>query len=89
MCRLEVTETDKAVLALKSQRRRLLDQQKRAVAQIDRETEVARQLIASGHKDRARLALKKRHIQQQTVDKLDGLLLNVESMVCPSNFLFV
>lgn len=72
---------DRAVLSLKTQRRRLEDHRTRVTTQIERETLVARQLVASGHKDRAMLALKKKRLQETTLVKLDAFLLNVESMV--------
>lgn len=78
--RLEITEVDRAVLSLKTQRHRLEDHRTRVTAQIGRETLVARQLIASEHKDRALLALKKKKLQENTLLKLDAFLLNVESM---------
>ena len=76
-----ITEADRAVLSLKTQRRRLEDQRARALAQMDREQEVARQLVAAGRKDRALLALKKRRLQQRQLEKLDAWVLNVEGMV--------
>ena len=69
------------MLTLKTQRRRLEDHQKRVMFQIDRESEVARHLVASGRKDRALLALKKRRLHQTTLGQLDAWLLNVESTV--------
>jgi charged multivesicular body protein 6 len=86
---LEITEVDKAVLSLKTQRRRLEDHRTRVTAQIERETLVARQLVASGYKDRAMMALKKKKLQENTLVKLDTFLLNVESMVCFFRFLFL
>lgn len=69
------------MLSLKSQRRRLEDHRTRVTVQIERETLVARQLITSGHKVRAMLALKKKKLQENTLKTLDAFLLNVESMV--------
>lgn len=78
---MEITEIDRAVLSLKAQRRRLEDHKTRVETQVAREKEVARQLIASGHKDRAILALKKKRLQETTLTTLDAWLLNVESML--------
>ncbi|KAG7669052.1 putative Vacuolar protein sorting-associated protein 20-like protein 1 [Nannochloris sp. 'desiccata'] len=75
--KLEITEVDRAVLGLKTQRHRLEDHRTRVTAQIGRETLVARQLIASEHKDRALLALKKKKLQENTLLKLDAFLLNL------------
>lgn len=52
-------------------------------AAIDREQQLARELVAAGRKDRALLALKKRKLQETQAASLDGLLLNVEQMVRP------
>lgn len=48
---------------------------------IERELTVARTLLAQGRKDRARLALRKKRLQEAQLDRLDGWLLNVEEMV--------
>lgn len=72
---------DRAVLSLKTQRRRLEDHRTRVMSQINREKVIARELVATGHKDRAILALKKKRLQETTLIKLDAWLLNVESMV--------
>jgi charged multivesicular body protein 6 len=69
------------MLSLKTQRRHLEDHRTRVLAQIEREVLVARQLVASGHPDRALLALKKKKLQENTLKTLDAFLLNVESMV--------
>lgn len=79
---MEITDTDRAVLALKTQRRRLEDHKQRVVSQMDKEGLIARQLIASGNRDRALLALKKKRIQKNTLEKLETFLFNIESMVC-------
>jgi charged multivesicular body protein 6 len=78
---MEITEVDRAVLSLKTQRRRLTDHRIRVITQVSREEAVARQLIGAGQRDRALLALKKRRIQQASLEKLDAWLINVESMV--------
>ena len=80
-CRVEITDVDRAVLSLKTQRRRLEDHRTRVMSQITREKVIARELVAAGHKDRAVLALKKKRLQETTLVKLDAFLLNVESMV--------
>jgi charged multivesicular body protein 6 len=48
---------------------------------IERETEVARGLLAQNKRDRALLALKKKRLQENRLDQLDAYLLNVEEMV--------
>ena len=48
---------------------------------IDRETAVARELVAAGKKPRALLALKRRRLQEGQAARLEAWLLNVEEMV--------
>lgn len=79
--KLEINEVDRAVLSLKSQVRKLEQQRTRIQAAIDREHQLARELVAAGRKDRALLALKKRKLQETQAASLDGLLLNVEQML--------
>ncbi len=79
--RVKITETDRAVLALKTQRRRLEDQRARLLAQADREAHVARALAAAGRRERALLALKRRRLHAAQAATLDEWLLNVESLL--------
>lgn len=44
---------------------------------------MARDLIAQNKRDRAKLALRKKKMQENQIDKLDSWLLNVEGMVSP------
>lgn len=76
-----ITEVDKAILTLKTQRRKLIVERKRIEGLITREVEIARQLVAQGNKSRALLALKKKKVQQGRIDNLDVWLLNVEEML--------
>jgi len=76
-----ITDVDKAVLTLKTQRRKLVAERKRIESLISREVEIARQLIGQGNKSRALLALKKKKVQQGRIDRLDAWLLNVEEML--------
>lgn len=78
---MEITESDKAVLSLRTQRRRLESHRERVLNQIEREKKTAKELVASGQRGRALLALKKKRIQEDSLKKLDGWLINVESMV--------
>ncbi len=50
---------------------------------IDRELQIARQLIAQKKRDRALLFLKRKKIQEQQVERLDAWLINVEQLVGP------
>lgn len=59
----KITDVDRAVLTLKTQRKKLNDQRKRLDDSATREVGVARQLLAAGKKDRALLALKRKKLQ--------------------------
>ena len=48
---------------------------------IEKNVEIARQLIAQKRRDKALLALKKKKLQEEQVKKVDAWLLNVEGMV--------
>lgn len=53
---------------------------------IDRELQIARQLIAQKKRDRALLFLKRKKIQEQQMERLDAWLINVEQLVCPHTY---
>lgn len=76
-----ISDADKAVLTLKTQRRKLLTEQKRIENVIEREIEVVRQLISQKKQDRALLVLKKKKLQQGRLKDLDAWLVNVEKML--------
>ncbi|KAM8947637.1 charged multivesicular body protein 6 [Pelodytes ibericus] len=79
--RSRVTEQDKAVLQLKQQRDKLKQYQKRITLQLQREREVARQLLHDGKKEKAKLLLKKKRYQEQLLEKTDNQISNLEKMV--------
>ncbi|XP_030151912.1 charged multivesicular body protein 6 [Lynx canadensis] len=76
-----VTEQDKAVLQLKQQRDKLKQYQKRITQQLEREREIARQLLRDGRKERAKLLLKKKRYQEQLLDKTENQITSLETMV--------
>ena len=76
-----ISDSDKAVLTLKTQRRKLLTEQKRIEILIQREIEVARELIAQKKQDRALLVLRKKKLQQGRLKHLDAWLAGVETML--------
>lgn len=86
----KITARDKAILELKVQRDRLKQYQKKVIiilntikieVVIARETEVAKQQLAAGNKDRALLALRRKKYQQTTLEKTFAQLLNLEQLV--------
>lgn len=64
--RSEITDVDRALLTLKTQRNRLGKEQRRLQGLVERETAAARALVAARQRDRALLALRRRtmHLQQ-------------------------
>ena len=77
-------------MELKVQRDRLKQYQKKVIillntikieVVITRETEVAKQQLAAGNKDRALLALRRKKYQQTTLEKTFAQLLNLEQLV--------
>ncbi|KAG1676721.1 Charged multivesicular body protein 6 [Nymphon striatum] len=76
-----VTEQDKAILQLKQQRDKLKQYQKKIILNLEKEKEVARQLLKNGKKDKALLLLKKKKFQEQMLTKTDSQLDNLETMV--------
>ncbi|XP_020856559.1 charged multivesicular body protein 6 [Phascolarctos cinereus] len=76
-----ITEQDKAILQLKQQRDKLKQYQKKITQQLEREREIARQLLRDGKKERAKLLLKKKRYQEQLLDKTENQITNLETMV--------
>eukprot|EP00897_Mesotaenium_endlicherianum_P010400 jgi/Mesen1/9389/ME000613S08756 len=77
----QITEVDKAILTLKTQRRKLAEYQKKVEAVIERETEAIRELIKEKKKDRAILTLKKKRLQEDLLKKADVWVMNVEQQL--------
>lgn len=76
-----VTDQDRAVLQLKQQRDKLKQYQKKVLAQLDRDKDVARRLLQEGKKDKAKLMLRKKKFQESLLEKTDGQLDNLEKLV--------
>uniref|UniRef100_G1N3F0 Uncharacterized protein n=1 Tax=Meleagris gallopavo TaxID=9103 RepID=G1N3F0_MELGA len=66
---------------LKQQRDKLRQYQKRISLGLERERELARQLLKDGKKEKALLLLKKKRYQEQLLDKTDNQISNLERMV--------
>lgn len=81
-----VTEQDKAVLQLKQQRDKIQQYQKKIETNLEKERQLAKQLIKDGKKDRALLLLKKKRFQEQLLQRTDGQLDNLEKMVSELEF---
>eukprot|EP00667_Euglena_gracilis_P022569 EG_transcript_25170 len=76
-----VTNHDKAVLHLKIQRDKLQMYQKKLQGIAKRETDIARQLLKEGKRDRARLAMARKKHQENLLAKADVQLANIQEMV--------
>uniref|UniRef100_A0A8D1ZMI9 Charged multivesicular body protein 6 n=1 Tax=Sus scrofa TaxID=9823 RepID=A0A8D1ZMI9_PIG len=66
---------------LKQQRDKLRQYQKRITQQLEREREIARQLLRDGRKERAKLLLKKKRYREQLLDKTENQITSLETMV--------
>uniref|UniRef100_A0A673UPW4 Charged multivesicular body protein 6 n=1 Tax=Suricata suricatta TaxID=37032 RepID=A0A673UPW4_SURSU len=66
---------------LKQQRDKLRQYQKRVTQQLEREREIARQLLRDGRKERAKLLLKKKRYREQLLDKTENQITSLETMV--------
>ncbi|KAJ8013475.1 hypothetical protein DPEC_G00030180 [Dallia pectoralis] len=78
--RTRVTEQDRAVLQLKQQRDKLKQYQKRISLQLEKERNLAKQLLKDGKKEKALLLLKKKRYQDQLLDKTENQISNLERM---------
>ncbi|KAI0910247.1 charged multivesicular body protein 6 [Ustulina deusta] len=84
-----VTAQDKAILDLKLQRDKLHQYQRRIVLLTNKETDVARQLLAAGDKKRALLALRRKKYQEQLLAKTDAQLAQLEQLTHSVEFALI
>ncbi|CAI9579805.1 unnamed protein product [Staurois parvus] len=66
---------------LKQQRDKLKQYQKKIALQLQRERELAKQLLHDGKKEKAKLLLKKKRYQEQLLEKTENQMSNLEKMV--------
>ncbi|KAK3344015.1 Snf7 family [Lasiosphaeria hispida] len=84
-----VTAQDKAILDLKTQRDKLHQYQRRITVLTDRETQIARQMLAQGDKKRALLALRRKKYQETLLAKTDGQLEQLEKLTSSVEFALI
>jgi len=82
----QVTEQDKAILDLKLQRDRLHRYQRQITVLTDKETDVARQMLAKGDKRRALLALRRKKYQETLLSQTDAQLAQLEQLTSKVEF---
>ncbi|RDA86442.1 hypothetical protein CP532_3611 [Ophiocordyceps camponoti-leonardi (nom. inval.)] len=82
----KVTAQDKAILDLKSQRDKLHQYQRRITLLTDKETDVARKLLARGDKKGALLALRRKKYQESLLSKTDAQLEQLEKLTANVEF---
>ena len=76
-----VNDVDRALLSLKTTKRKLHEQAKRVEALVNREKALARSFVAEGNKQKALLALRKRKMHQTQLAQLDDWAMNVEQVL--------
>ncbi|KAK4387878.1 Vacuolar protein sorting-associated protein [Sesamum angolense] len=93
----KITQVDKAILSLKTQRRKLAQYQQQInsnilwiefvnyfyelEAVVEAERQAAKDLLHEKKKDRALLALKKKKVQEDLLKQVDAWLINVEQQL--------
>lgn len=77
----KITDVDRAILSLKTQRRKLAQYQQQLETVIEAEKQAAKDLIREKRKDRALLALKKKKAQEELLKQVDSWLINVEQQL--------
>uniref|UniRef100_A0A1I7UJ26 Charged multivesicular body protein 6 n=1 Tax=Caenorhabditis tropicalis TaxID=1561998 RepID=A0A1I7UJ26_9PELO len=79
--RAAVSDQDNAILALKTQRDKMKQMIKRKENCMEKERQLAKQLLKDGRKDRALLILKKKRYQENIIDQTLKHLSKIEQMV--------
>ncbi|KAI1494469.1 Snf7-domain-containing protein [Biscogniauxia mediterranea] len=84
-----VTAQDRAILDLKLQRDKLHQYQRRIGVLTERETAVARAMLAAGDKKRALLALRRKKYQESLLSQTDAQLAQLEQLTRSVEFALI
>lgn len=82
----KLSPPQRAILDLKTQRDKLHQYQRRITVLTDRETEIAKQMLAKGDKKRALLALRRKKYQESLLAQTDGQLEQLEKLTANVEF---
>jgi len=85
----KISAQDRAILDMKNQRDKLRQYQKRITVITTRETEIAKECIAKGDKQKALLALRRKKYQESLLSKTDGQLEQLEKLTSSVEFALV
>ncbi|RKF80757.1 Charged multivesicular body protein 6 [Golovinomyces cichoracearum] len=85
----KISAQDKAILDMKNQRDKLHQYQRRITVLTDRETEIARQMLAKGDKRKAKLSLRRKKYQESLLAKTDAQLEQLEILTRSVEFALV
>ncbi|KAF7784598.1 hypothetical protein Agabi119p4_763 [Agaricus bisporus var. burnettii] len=85
----KITAQDKAILDLKLQRDKLRQYQQKIQTILDREHAIAKAHLATGQKDRAVIALRRKKYQESMLVRTDKQMENLEQLVSTIEFSLV
>ncbi|XP_055858597.1 charged multivesicular body protein 6-A [Episyrphus balteatus] len=81
-----ITDQDRVVLQLKTQRDRLKQYQKRIELNLEKDREEAKKCLQKGRKERAKLLLRKKKYQEKLLENTDVQLENLEKLAADIEF---
>eukprot|EP01125_Pyxidicula_operculata_P017060 TRINITY_DN5932_c0_g1_i2.p1 TRINITY_DN5932_c0_g1~~TRINITY_DN5932_c0_g1_i2.p1 ORF type:complete len:191 (+),score=58.88 TRINITY_DN5932_c0_g1_i2:10-582(+) len=82
----QITEHDRAVLSLKTQRDSLKKFMKKYTELTQKEEQLAKQFLVQGKRDKAKLCLKKKKCQEKLLHDTETNLTNIEEMISQVEF---
>ncbi|KAJ4331619.1 Vacuolar protein sorting-associated protein 20 [Didymella glomerata] len=85
----KISAQDKAILDMKNQRDKLRQYQKRITVLTDREKAIAKECLARGDTQRAKLALRRKKYQEGLIQKTDAQLAQLEQLTSDVEFALV